>query len=229
MAEVRNIQVDKQDQETGYLELTAVVAEIVKIVKADQGYSLIGLRDFAGQEIVALIRGRVRPSRNDVGAVSVFMLSGQTKGNKVNYSGFYNPKDEIPPQYQGKRPPAPAESGGSGGSGRGGGGSAGSGDAEKTRSVVLSYAKDLACAGAIDIKQVPATALIFAAYVSTGKWPVKQVQHQPAPQPEEDREIPEMGQEQPGNFDDQYPQEQAEAGGGGTEFKGEGSLADTPF
>lgn len=175
--EIKHIQVDKADQETGYLELTSVVAEVIKIVKADTGYSLIGLRDFTGAEIVALIRGKGRPTRNEVGTISVFMLSGQTKGNKVQYSGFYNPKDEIPAQYQGKRPPKPAEE--SSDSGRGSGGRAG-GSRDSNRGFALSYAKDLACAGAITMKQLQGVAVQFTTYLDTGSWGVQKEAPVPA-------------------------------------------------
>jgi hypothetical protein len=231
MAEVRHIQVDKTDPESGYLYLAPVVAEIVKIVKEGQGYNLVALRDFTGKEIVALIRGRERPGRNDVGNMAVFALSGQTKGDKVNYSGFYNPKEEIPPEYRGKRPPQP-EGKTTGSERKGSGGSSGN-----NRSYALSYAKDLACAGAITIQQLPGTAIKFNTYLDTGSFGVQQAPPKAKPQPqrqrptqEEDREIPEtsgtFGANEGAGFDEQYP-----AGGGepaGSEFT-EGSLDDVPF
>ncbi len=229
MAEVRHIQVDKTDPESGYLELAPVVAEITKVMPK-QGYSLIGLRDFAGKEIVALIRGRERPGMNDMGKVAVFALSGKTDGDKVKYSGFYNPKEEIPPEYAGKRPPQPEGKTAGGGGGRSTGG--GEGDIQKTRSVVLSYAKDMACAGAITIQQIPATAIKFASYVTTGSFgeqkqaPPKKQAQRPVERPvEEDREIPETTGTGGGGFDEQYP-----TGASNETFSGEGGLADdVPF
>lgn len=190
MAEIKHIQVDVKDPETGYLELTAVVAEVTKVTPK-QGYALVGLRDFTGQEIQALIRGRQVPTQNDIGKVAVFALSGQTKGNHTNYSGFYNTKDEVPVQYKGKRPPAPA----SGATGSTGGGKQAGNIGRKSggnRGFALSYAKDMVCAGAITVKQLQITAVLFNTYLDTGVWPlVKQPQqttHQPDP-PEQ--EIPE--------------------------------------
>ena len=234
MAEVRHIQVDKTDPESGYLELAPVVAEITKVMPK-QGYSLIGLRDFAGKEIVALIRGRERPGMNDMGKVAVFALSGKTDGNQVKYSGFYNPKEEIPPEYAGKRPPQPAGEAAGEAAGSGGGRSAGG-----NRSFALSYAKDLTCAGAITIQQLPGTAIKFNAYLDTGSFgeqkqapPKKQAQRQ-RPTQEEDREIPETGgiqdgQGAGGSFDEQYNNQGNTAGGDANTFAGEGSLDDVPF
>jgi len=232
MAEVRQIRVDQKDAETGYLELCPVVAELVKVIsnQASQGYGLYNIRDFTGQEICVLLRGRGRPTQNDVGKIAVFAISGQTDGNKVKYSGFYNPKDEIPPQYQGKRPPQPA------GETAGGGGSRGVGKSGGNRGFALSYAKDLACAGAISVKQLQYTATIFTAYLDTGEWPKTYTaapqEQAPVERPVEET-IPEMGAEQTGGFDDQYPQEAdiGGSGGGGATFTGEGGLGgdDVPF
>jgi hypothetical protein len=224
--EVKHIQVDKTDPESGYLELTAVVAEITKVIRK-QGYSLVALRDFVGQEITALTRGRAQPSQNDVGKVSVFMLSGQTKGDKVQYSGFYNPNDDIPPQYQGKRPPQPERSR-TASEATGGRKSSGN-----NRSFALSYVKDMVCSGVITLEQIPASVYKFNAYLDTGVWPLveqpKQTQRpaqnrKPAPAPEE-QEIPETTGT--GGFDEQYNEED-QSQNAGAEF-GEGSLNDVPF
>lgn len=223
MAEVRNIQVDVTDPTTNYLELTSVVAEITKVIPK-QGYSLVAMRDYTGQEITALIRGRAQPGQGDVGKITTFALSGKTEGNQVKYSGFYNPKDEIPPQYQGKRPPVPAGETATNTS-------ASKGSSGNNRSFALSYTKDLACAGAITMKQLQGVATLFNTYLDTGKWPTKAPQHQPAPVPQEEDEIPEVGGDQTtfsgstagtGGFDQTYTDQ------GQAEFT-EDSLGDTPF
>jgi len=231
MAEFKHIQVDVPDEESGYLALTPVVAELVKVVQANpqKGYGLYNLRDYTGQELVVLIRGKVRPGQNDVGRVAVYSLSGETKqtkdGNKVNYSGFYNPKEEIPAQYVGKMPPKPA--GEATGGGKGGGGSKGS-----NRSFALSYAKDLACAGAIKITELPGVTIKFNRYLDTGSFEIIKApaERKPAqrPAPPVEREIPEMGGFQASPEDNEYAAAHGlvdETGGG----FGEGSLDDVPF
>ena len=164
--EIRSIAVDQDDPQTGYAQLSTVVAEITKVIAKDN-YVLVGLRDFAGQEITALIRGRSKPNQGNIGKIAVFKVSGKTGNDGVRYSGFYNPNDDIPAQYQGKRPAGGGNGGGSKGGNSGG-------DVGKNRGVTLSYAKDLAIAGVISMKQLPATATIFAEYVATGTWPSRQ-------------------------------------------------------
>ncbi len=195
--ELKDVQVDVIDQQSGYGVQCSVVAEIVKIVRSEQSYTIAGIRDFTGTETNVLIRGRTRPQVSMIGKVGVFKLAGATKGKYVNYSGFFNPTEEVPAQYQGKRPPRPS-GGTQGGGGKSSGGNV---DPAKNRGVSLSYAKDLAVAGKIDIKDIPMYAKAFTEYVATGVFPQKQVVPPTIPV---EQEIPEMGEQ---TFHEEGPQD----------------------
>ncbi len=206
--EIKNILVDRDDSQTGYAQLSEVVAEITKVINKGT-YVLVGLRDFSGQEITALIRGRTKPNQNDIGKVAVFKISGKSGNDGVRYSGFYNPNDPIPQQYAGKKPV---------GGGAGGGVAKGNYDGSKNRGVTLSYAKDLAVAGVITLKQLQVTASLFAQYVDTGQWPLRQ-----GPVVEPEREVPEA--------DDLYGDEYSDSGyeNNATETKVDYPDEDNPF
>jgi len=187
------VQVDAVDPNSGYGQQSPVVAEVVKIVKSAQGYTLVAVRDFAGVENVVLVNGRTRPNPGDVGKIAVFKVSGKT-GNqgKVQYQGFYNPNDEIPAQYQGKRPPKQE------GTQQKAGGKSSTGS---NRAFALSYAKDLACAGVITMKQLKTTAIHFNEYMDTGRFPANQAPPTQAPVEQEIPEAPDYQQ----SVDDNTP------------------------
>ena len=199
MSTIRTIPVGVIDPATNYEQQVPVVAEVVKIVSnSNPGYSLVGLRDFDGTDFVALIRGRGKPTAANIGQVSVFMLAGKAGPKGTQYSGFYNPKDAIPQQYIGKRPPAPA-GGQSTGSNTGGSTSSCCGSKSGSqRGFALSYAKDLVVAGAITVKQLPGVTRKFNTYLDTGTWPLVEDPRQtvqPIQQaPSVEQEIPEQGE-----------------------------------
>lgn len=177
--EIRDIPIDVIDPTTNYGQLAPVVAVVTKIVKEAQGYTLIGIRDFVGLDVQALIRGQSKPTVRDIGKTICLTLSATTKGKYTNYSGFYNPSDQVPQQYVGKVPPAPTQTSTSGGSNGGqpaGGKTGGSGyDAPgKNRGFALSYAKDLVVAGKAEIGQIGSLATVLATYLDTGKFPESQ-------------------------------------------------------
>lgn len=182
-----DIQIDVIDPQTNYGVNATVIAEIVKIVKVEQGYTIVALRDFTGVENTALIRGRSKPAYANINQVSVFVLSGKTGARGAKYSGFYNPQDQVPPEFAGKKPPAPAQGQGAP-AGQGGGGK--SYDNGKNRGFALSYAKDLVVAGKVDIKLINACTDTFVAFLDTGKWPGVE---QPVISPVVELEIPEVG------------------------------------
>jgi hypothetical protein len=196
MYNFNDIPVDQIDPKTNYGQLVPVVAEVTKIVSQSQGYNIVGLRDFSGMEDKALVRGQVKPTLASIGQVIVLSLSATTKGQYTNYSGFYNPNDAVPQQFQGQRPPqaqpkqpAQARAGG-------GGRASGGGDTGKNRSMTLAYAKDLAVAGRIEVDKIPTYTKAFLAFVETGTFPTKSRPVQSF-QPEPEREIPEIGGYQP--------------------------------
>jgi hypothetical protein len=207
MSNFASIQIGVLQPGTNYGQNFPVVAEIVKIAKVEQGYTLVVLRDFSGVENTALIRGKVRPAYANIGQVSVFALAGKTSTRGVDYSGFYNPQEPVPPELAGKRPPAPPASSGQQVTGNGGTRASGGSDA-KNRSMALAYAKDLVVAGKIVFLDLAKYARSFARYLDTGEFklaPVQQaapVQAGYAPQPQQapvqqaaqiEAEIPEMG------------------------------------
>jgi len=174
-----DIPVDVEDNDTGYLETESIPAQITKIVKVEKSYTLVGLRDFRSKDIVALIRGKKRPNRDDVGSVSMFALSGQTKNGEIKFAGFFNSRDDLPKEVQGRKPKADSSGGQSGGGGRSG----------NVRGFALSYAKDLAVAGVINLGQIRLAAKEFEQYLETGEFPKR-----PEPVPDEYEDVPEVGE-----------------------------------
>ena len=170
--EIKNIPVDQMDAEGKYPQAVPVVAEIVKIIRSTPTYTLVGLLDFAGQEICALINGRTIPQYADVGRIAVFKLAAKTGQKGVQYSGFYNPNDEIPAKYRDKKPPKPQEE------------TKGYDKKAKTeqkgssgnRSFALAYAKDCFVAGKVDYEGLKMLADQFDGWLSTGKWPQEKQQ-----------------------------------------------------
>jgi hypothetical protein len=206
-----DIQVDVKDAQGQYELRSPVIAEIVKIIKVEgNSYTIVALRDFTGVEKTALIRGKAKPTYAEIGQVKVLSLSAKTDPSRgVMYSGFYNPQDPIPPEFAGRRPPAPTNAA----QGAQGGGGKSSYDNGKNRGFALSYAKDLVVAGKVDITKITSCVDTFTAYLDTGNWPSAQpaqapVQQQQAAPPtyqapvqaapiipaaQIEREIPEMG------------------------------------
>jgi hypothetical protein len=171
---INTIPVNVIDPGTNFARLVPVVAEVTKIVREEAGYSLVGIRDFAGKEVQVLIRGNARPTLQTIGQVVVFSLSATTKGQYTNYSGFYNPSEAIPQQFQGQHPPVlQKSSGGQQASGKSTSSPHTQGDS-KNRSMTLAYAKDLAVANKIQVNEIPMYTKSFLAFVETGKFPTDQ-------------------------------------------------------